>query len=187
MRRRTLRTLTLCLALAPAAMAVPATAGAAAGKAHAACASGHVHPAQLAKRQARAATLCLINRERSRRGLRPLRLHPRLTVASVRHSRNMVRRDFFAHGNFVARVLNAGYVRRRAAWALGENLAWGSDRLATPRAIVRAWMRSPGHRRNILSRRFRDIGIGIVAGAPGAGGAANLSATYTTDFGRAGR
>jgi uncharacterized protein YkwD len=186
MRRRTLRVPTLCLALALAAMAVPATPAAAAGKAHAACASGHVHPAQLAKRQARAATLCLINRERRRRGLRPLRLHRRLTVASVRHSRDMVRRNFFAHGNFVARVLNARYVRRRSAWALGENIAWGSGRLATPRAIVRAWMRSPGHRRNILSRRFRDIGIGIVAGAPHGGRAATPGATYTTDFGRKG-
>jgi uncharacterized protein YkwD len=45
--------------------------------------------------------------------------------------------------------------------------------------MVRAWMDSPGHRTNILNRRFRDIGIGIVVGTPsGPGGA-----TYTTDFG----
>ena len=51
-------------------------------------------------------------------------------------------------------------------WAIGENLAWGSGSRGTPRAIVRTWMHSARHRRSILSRRFRDVGIGVAAGAP---------------------
>jgi len=42
-------------------------------------------------------------------------------------------------------------------------------------------MRSSGHRRNILNARFRDIGIGVVAGAPAR--VLGAAATYTTDFG----
>jgi uncharacterized protein YkwD len=128
-------------------------------------------------------TLCLLNRERAQRGLRPLRLSARLSQASASHSRNMVRKRFFEHGNFVARILNARYATRRQAWALGENIAWGTGSLGTPTQTVRAWMRSPGHRANILSRRFRDIGIGIALGAPAVVHASSGAATYTTDFG----
>ena len=183
--RRTLRIPLLVLALVPAsgALAAPVHAASAAS---AACASGHLHPAQVAKRQARLITLCLLNRERAARGMRSLRLDRRLTKASERHSVNMVRKNFFAHGNFVSRILNARYVRRRASWSLGENIAWGTGPLATPSQIVKAWMESPGHRANILKRGFRDIGIGVVSGAPGAGRSARDGATYTTDFGRKG-
>jgi uncharacterized protein YkwD len=95
----------------------------------------------------------------------------------------MVRKGFFQHGNFVARILNTRYVTRRQAWSLGENIAWGTGSLGTPAQTVRAWMRSPGHRANILSRRFRDIGIGIALGAPAEVHASAGAATYTTDFG----
>jgi uncharacterized protein YkwD len=46
---------------------------------------------------------------------------------------------------------------------------------------VIAWMNSPGHRRNILNRRFREIGIGVVFHAPTMN--APVAATYTTEFG----
>jgi uncharacterized protein YkwD len=54
---------------------------------------------------------------------------------------------------------------------------------ATPATIVRAWMHSPGHRANILNRRFREIGIGVASGAPVRDGAAKSGATYATEFG----
>ncbi len=63
--------------------------------------------------------------------------------------------------------------------APSENIAWGSGRLETPRAIVRAWMRSRGHRANILGR-FDEIGIGISNGTPRRG---LDGATYATSFG----
>jgi uncharacterized protein YkwD len=44
------------------------------------------------------------------------------------------------------------------------------------------WMHSPGHRANILSRTFKEIGIGIARGAPESGQGGD-AATYTTDFG----
>jgi uncharacterized protein YkwD len=51
--------------------------------------------------------------------------------------------------------------------------------------IVRAWMHSPGHRRNILDSGYRDIGIAVVKGAPVPASARGRgpAATYATDFG----
>lgn len=127
-----------------------------------------------------AQTLCLINRQRKARGLRPLRHRKPLATAARRHAKDMVRRRFFAHtapGNltFDRRIRSAGY----RGPAIGENLAWGSGSLARPAKIVAGWMRSAGHRANILSRRYRAIGVGIVRGTPsGRGGM-----TYTTTFG----
>lgn len=139
-------------------------------------------------RRSRDATLCLLNRVRARHGLRPLRLNAKLSHAARAHSRDMVRHRYFAHNSRNGRspfdrMLSTHYVPRNAAWWLGENIGWGSGTLSAPAAMVRAWMHSPPHRANILSRHFRDIGIGIAAGAPVAG-SRGAGATYTTDFGR---
>jgi uncharacterized protein YkwD len=100
----------------------------------------------------------------------------------------MVSHRFFNHvspqgSTLAGRVRSTGYPMRGSRWILGENLAWGSGALATPRAAMRAWMRSSGHRHNILDRRFTEVGVGIAPGAPVAGGAGLPAATYTTDFG----
>ena len=58
----------------------------------------------------------------------------------------------------------AGYGGRRIA--AGEALAWAQGRLATPHAIVRAWMHSPPHRAVLLGRGYRDVGIGVALGSP---------------------
>ena len=175
----------MVLAAAPAAALPVASAQAASSPCAIAsvAATANALPTQASLRTARRETLCLLNRERAQRGLRPLRLSKRLSRASEAHSRNMVRKRFFEHGNFVARIVNARYVTRRQAWALGENIAWGTGTLGTPAQTVRAWMHSPGHRANILSRRFRDIGIGIALGAPAVVHVSSGAATYTTDFG----
>ena len=81
---------------------------------------------------------------------------------------------------------SAPYLDGVRGWSLGENLAWRSGAAATPAHIVEAWMRSPGHRRNILDGGFREIGVGLATGAPrrtGGGGA-----TYVNELGhRTGR
>ena len=79
------------------------------------------------------------------------------------------------------RILRTGYARDQG-WSLGENIAWGTGGLATAAEIHRAWMRSPGHKANILRRQFREIGIGIAIGAPVDAGGLD-GATYTADFG----
>ena len=133
-----------------------------------------------------ASTVCLLNAERSERGLRGLRVNGRLSAAAQQHTSDMVRRRYFSHtsrsGNDMGdRIRSQGYLSGARSWMLGENLAWGSGERSTPRSIVRAWMDSPGHRRNILTARFREIGIGVVDQAPVRTG--NRGATYTTTFG----
>jgi uncharacterized protein YkwD len=171
----------LVVALALALVAAPA-----ASAAHA-CSAVNASIATASKRTLVRATLCQLNVERARHRLRPLRLNRRLSAAARRHSRAMARRHFFSHNSlngssFLDRIRRTGYLRGARSWTVGENIAYGSGRLSTPRSIGRAWMNSPGHRANILSSSFRAIGIGIAAGTPSGGG----GATYTTDFGRRG-
>jgi uncharacterized protein YkwD len=136
------------------------------------------------------ATLCLVNRERTRRGLPALRENSLLSAASLEHSQDMVRRRYFEHasvdGRSVADRLRAiGYSRGVSASA-GENIAYGEGGEATPASIVDAWMHSPGHRADILRPAFTEVGIGIALGAPELRGDQQAhSATYTTDFGGA--
>ena len=133
----------------------------------------------------RAATVCLVNVERRKHGRTTLRANAGLALAGQRHARDMVRRRYFGHDSlggrsFRARIARTGYLRRSRGAMVGENLAWGSRRSATPRAIVRGWMNSPGHRSNMLQPRFREIGIGIVRASPRGHG---RSATYAAEFG----
>ena len=133
-----------------------------------------------------AATLCLLNGERADRGLAPLASNGRLATAATAYAADLVAGSYFSHtgrdgSGLLDRVERTGYLPRNAGWVLGENLAWGTGALATPGAIMQAWMNSPGHRENILNPDFREIGIGVVAGNPAA--ADGHGATYATEFG----
>ncbi len=159
------------------ALAVPA--GAAADS----CANASASPSSVTSKTAMRTTACLLNQERAKRGLRKVKFNGRLSKAAARHARDMVRRHYFSHyspsgSSFIHRIKRAGYLKRVRSWSAGENIAWGSGGRATPGAIVRAWMNSPGHKANILNRRFREIGLGIVRSAPNGGGA-----TYVNTFG----
>jgi uncharacterized protein YkwD len=180
--------LLLALVLAACVVAVlpSAAADAAKRRAKADCADTHVMPGTGNLGAVRAAVLCLQNRERAARGLRPLKENARLRRAALGHSADMVSGGYFAHesrsgADMADRILRTGY-GRGGGWSLGENIAWGTGSLATAAEIHRAWMESPGHKANILRRQFREIGIGIALGAPGGSGGGD-GATYTADFG----
>lgn len=132
------------------------------------------------------ALLCLINRERSRAGARPLRANRCLARSALAHARDMVRRRYFAHDSrdgrgFDERILATGYAPPPATWIVGENLAWGASPAGDAAWVMRAWMGSPGHRDNLLRKAFSEIGLAAVAGAPVGGGGAR--ATWAADFG----
>ena len=173
--------LTVVATLAVLLFAVPSASAAGA------CSAANASAAKASKRALVRATLCVLNTERARHRLRPLRLNRKLSRAARRHSRAMALRKFFSHtslggASFVDRIRRTGYLSGVRSWAVGENIAYGSGTRATARAIGTAWMNSAGHRANILSSTYRAIGIGIARGMPvGPGGA-----TYTTDFGRRG-
>ena len=137
----------------------------------------------------RVATLCLINRERVTRGERPLRPNARLRRAAQAHTHSMAFGDYFEHvgpggQTPAARMRDVGYISSsRVGYEVGENIAWATGRLATPREIVAAWMASPGHRANILDRRYRETGIGVSPHPPSSLAHGRGGAIYTQDFG----
>jgi uncharacterized protein YkwD len=166
-----------------------AMAGSPSALAAQACPSASATPAQAGKRAIVRATLCTINAERGSHGLGPLRLNARLSRAAAAHAGDMERRNYFSHdslggGSFVDRIRSTGYLSGARRWTVGENLAWGSGGRSTPLTITETWMKSPGHRANILSSTFREVGIGVAHGAPVSSSAP--AATYATDFGARG-
>jgi uncharacterized protein YkwD len=82
----------------------------------------------------------------------------------------------------VARLRSAGYLNGSGGYEVGENIAWGTLWLGTPRAIVAAWMESPGHRANILDARFRDTAIGVSPHPPASLSHGQAGGIYTQDF-----
>jgi len=154
-----------------------------------ACAAAtEVPEADAATRMTKAerAVVKLINAERATRGLRKLRVRVTLNRAADRHSRDMLRRRYFGHrsangGSVATRVARAGYIGRRCArWSVGETLARGSGLYATPEVVVRMLLKSKRHRAVLLSRRWRDIGVGRVRGTFRGRAATTLT---TVDFG----
>ena len=164
-------------ALTALATAVPAQA------ASAACDGADEVPGDGAQAEGAAATVCVLNEARSRRGLPTLRAQGQLQQAGAAHARDMVRRRYFSHTSPEGRTfderLRGSYIRGRR-WGVGETLAWGTRSKATPAAIVAAWLDSPSHRRIVLGSRFRDVGIGVMPGTPVA---RDAGATYAAELG----
>lgn len=151
-----------------------------------ACAGTTAVPKSSTLAQSSDAVLCLINAERARRGLRVLRVAAPLTKAALAHSSDMVARDYFSHvspdGKTVRqRVLKAGY-RRVTDCVVDEALALGVQDRSTPRELVRMLMTSGVHRGILLSRRNRNVGVGLALGAPtlGVPGGATLTLDFTS-------
>ena len=111
----------------------------------------------------RGLVLQFMNEQRQKRGLPPLQRSTRLDAAAADRMRDMFERRYFDHvapdgaPPFVS-VRERGY----AYTAVGENLAAGQR---AARQVVDQWMRSKGHRANILGD-FEDIGIAIASGSP---------------------
>lgn len=121
------------------------------------------------------------NRARANKGLKKLCVHPALQKAAEAHSQDMIDKDYFSHDSkdgstFDQRIKREGYNYR----TVGENIAYGSGSLGTPDKIFNGWMKSSGHKTNILNKNFREIGLGAVTG--------NFKGTadttmWTADFG----
>ncbi|CAN5678958.1 hypothetical protein BH24ACT22_BH24ACT22_18940 [soil metagenome] len=110
------------------------------------------------------------NRIRRSHNLRTFCVHSKLQKAARAHSRDMIRRDYFSHdtkgrGGFDERLKRFGYTPRGYKYyTVGENIAGGNGPYGEPGKIMRGWMKSSGHRRNILNGKFRQIGIRTYTG-----------------------
>jgi uncharacterized protein YkwD len=132
--------------------------------------------------------LISVNAFRRSHGLAALRLSPALNAAAAQHSTEMARDGYFAHesvngASFDKRLARFYPMGSRRYWAVGENLVWAAPDLAAAKAMT-MWLNSPEHRQNLLTARWREVGISAVhvESAPGAygGGPATI---ITTDFG----
>jgi uncharacterized protein YkwD len=162
-----------------ATIATPATASPAAARR---CRGAGARPGRARRSTLRAAILCLVNRERTRRGIRPLRRNRRLGRAAGRHARDMVRHRYFDHQR--AGGPDLGTRLARAGWrgsAAGETIAYGCGASSTARVAVRGWMASPGHNAILLSGQYGQAGPGVAKRAPVR---CRGGATWVLDVGR---
>jgi len=131
--------------------------------------------------------LAELNNVRRSHGLRPLRLSTSLAAAARQHTLEMIDDGYFEHESadgrpFWDRVAQF-YPQGRGTWLVGENLLWASSTLS-PATAVEVWMGSAGHRRNILSPKWREIGIAAVQSSTSTGEYGGDAVTViTTDFG----
>lgn len=161
--------LALALTFTAVALARPTTAAACSG----------LVPNNTNILQIRAATICGINAQRARFRLPPVAPNVLLTSAAQGHANNMAARRFFSHGNVGARIRGSGYLRGARRYGYGETLAFDCGANSSPNGIVTRWMNSAFHRRIMLRRAFKHVGIGVVIWTPnGCSGA-----TYVGNFG----
>jgi len=129
-----------------------------------------------------------INALRRQHGLAPLRLNARLRAAADTHSAAMANRGFFSHDSvdgtiFWKRVARFYPQGSHGYWSVGENLLWSSPDVA-PADALRMWLGSPPHRKNLLTSRWREIGLSAIHVTSGPGVFNNAPVTVlTADFG----
>jgi uncharacterized protein YkwD len=129
----------------------------------------------------RDAVFCLVNRVRAENGESPLILNAHLDAAAESHGAEMIADDYFEHisptgETPVDRIRGTGYIP-------SPQVGYGTLSLATPQAIVEAWIASPKHLANILEGQYRETGIGVVPEVPAALSGGEPGATYSQEFG----
>jgi uncharacterized protein YkwD len=129
-----------------------------------------------------------INAVRADHGLRPLSTSDELAASASQHTREMGSDGYFHHESrdaspFWKRIQHWYVSSGWSFWSVGENLFWSRRGLTAPIAIS-AWMASPTHRANLLSRTWREVGISALRfdAAPGTFGGRPVS-IVTADFG----
>ena len=135
-----------------------------------------------------AAVLSNVNQIRAQHGLRALKFSNRLSAAANQQSESMGAKGFFGHNSadgsaFWKRIRRYYTDRNYRYWSVGENLLWSSPDVDATQALD-LWMKSPEHRANLLSKKWREIGLSAVhvQAAPGAFDGLDVT-IVTADFG----
>jgi uncharacterized protein YkwD len=168
-----LRSPAFCVCVAVGALVLASTAGAkAADDPYAALVapSGTCGPAadQLGIDAATAplAMQCLTNYARAQQGLAPLQLNATLNAAGQTKLKSNISCAEFSHtpcGQPFDTVFSS-YVQGATSYQIGENIAWGTGSYGTPRQTMNGWVHSAGHRENILTAAYAELGVGYLPG-----------------------
>lgn len=95
----------------------------------------------------------IVNQERQKQGLAPLKCHANIVRESREWSKKQCARGSIGHDGASGRIQATGL-----SWSTwGENVAAGQS---SPADVMRGWMNSPGHRANILKSAFTHLGVG---------------------------
>ncbi len=114
--------------------------------------------------KARKSMICLTNWARHRKGLKRYKVNSRLTRSAATKASDVLDCNEFSHsacGRPFTFWMDKYRYTAKPGWSAGENIAWGSGSFGSSRAIFRAWLNSPGHRRAILSKEYVELGIGL--------------------------
>lgn len=150
--QRALGAIVLSLTLVAASIAAPSVATAAPPVAPTAAvaAAAAVTPEQQ--------VALLINKQRKAKKLPELKVYTVMQSAAETWGTHLKNKGVFAHSSSSWRSSKIS----ASGWASsGENLAWG---YTSASAAVAAWMKSSGHKANILGKSYRGMGIGYVKG-----------------------
>lgn len=131
-----------------------------------------------------AAMECMVNFARQQAGVRRLSDSRKLDGTSGNKAGDILRCNQFSHEacgrDFLYWFRRAGYIGRRCWWA-GENLAWGTGSLGSAREVMKAWLRSPSHRANLLGAEYEQVGTTLRIGRLSGSSDAHL---WVNHFGR---
>jgi uncharacterized protein YkwD len=129
-----------------------------------------------------------MNTLRREHGLAPLKISTGLAAAARRHSSDMATRGYFSHtsangSSFDRRIARFYPMGHKHYWSVGENLLWSSPDVDAAHALD-MWLNSPEHKKNMLTARWREVGLSAVhvPSAPGTFGGREVT-IVTADFG----
>ncbi len=107
----------------------------------------------------------LVNVERAKKGLPALTINWQLSRVARYKSQDMINKNYFSHTSPTYgspfKMMESFGIRFSSA---GENIAYGQR---TPQEVMNGWMNSPGHRANILSPSYTQIGVGLAKTSSG--------------------
>jgi uncharacterized protein YkwD len=107
---------------------------------------------------------CLTNYARAQESLPPLQLSTTLNAAGQTKLKSDVSCAEFSHTpcGQPFDVVFSTYVQGATSYQIGENIAWGTGNFGTPRQTMNGWLHSTGHRENILTAAYAELGIGYL-------------------------
>lgn len=150
------------------------------------CPKANASPGEASTDQLGEAVLCLIAKERRKADLKAVEPNGALTRVAEKHTRVMIGEDCLEHRckgekSLNHRIVNSGYPRPGERYSFSEITGCS----LTPEAMVDTWMASRVHRKRILGKAYRDVGIGAGKGRPDVSGCDGGSrrGVYTVIFG----